>query len=53
MPVDDYVTALSAYGLPPEMLWLLRYLFTTVLDGRSLLPVFRGADRTAQAVAQP
>lgn len=35
VPVDDYVTALSAYGLPPEMLWLLRYLFTTVLDGRN------------------
>lgn len=33
--IDDYIATLSGYGLPPETLWLLRYLFTTVLDGRN------------------
>ncbi|HYF62973.1 MAG TPA: NAD(P)H-binding protein [Herpetosiphonaceae bacterium] len=35
VPIDDYAGALEAEGLPPEMLWLMRYLFTTVLDGRN------------------
>jgi uncharacterized protein YbjT (DUF2867 family) len=35
VPVDDYAATLAGYGLPEDMIWLLRYLFTTVLDGRN------------------
>jgi uncharacterized protein YbjT (DUF2867 family) len=35
IPIDDYVAALEAEGLPADMVWLVKYLFTTVLDGRN------------------
>jgi hypothetical protein len=35
---DDYAAALKEHGLPGEVIGLLRYLFTTVLDGRNAQP---------------
>ncbi len=35
MPIDDYIGALEAAQLPADIIWLMRYLFTTVLDGRN------------------
>lgn len=35
---DEYDSALAAEGLPPDELALVRYLFTTVLDGRNARP---------------
>jgi uncharacterized protein YbjT (DUF2867 family) len=35
---DQYDAALAAEGLPPDELALVRYLFTTVLDGRNARP---------------
>ncbi len=32
---DQYASALVAAELPPEFVWLVNYLFTTVLDGRN------------------
>ncbi len=32
---DEYAAALAAAGVPAEFVWLLDYLFTTVLDGRN------------------
>jgi len=32
---EEYATALSQAGLPPEFEWLVNYLFTTILDGRN------------------
>lgn len=32
---DDYAAAMSAAGVPEDVIWLLRYLFGTVLDGRN------------------
>jgi uncharacterized protein YbjT (DUF2867 family) len=34
VPMDDYAAMLSDYQVPHDMIALLRYLFTTVLDGR-------------------
>lgn len=33
--MDDYAAVLADYRVPPEMIALLRYLFSTVLDGRN------------------
>ena len=33
--IDEYMAALTGYGLPDDLLGLLRYLFTEVLDGRN------------------
>jgi len=33
--IDDYATALRAEGLPDDVVWLITYLFTEVLDGRN------------------
>jgi uncharacterized protein YbjT (DUF2867 family) len=33
--IDEYMAALAGYGLPDDLLGLLRYLFTEVLDGRN------------------
>jgi len=33
--MDDYAVVLADYQVPPEMIALLRYLFSTVLDGRN------------------
>lgn len=35
VPIDDFVNALRADGVPEDFLWLLRELFTKVLDGRN------------------
>jgi uncharacterized protein YbjT (DUF2867 family) len=35
IPLDDFITALAHEGVPDEMRWLLRELFTNVLDGRN------------------
>lgn len=35
IPIDDYAAALESAGLPADVIWLVRYLFTTVLDGRN------------------
>lgn len=35
---DDYAAALKEHGLPGEVVGLLTYLFTTVLDGRNAEP---------------
>jgi uncharacterized protein YbjT (DUF2867 family) len=35
VPMDDYAATLSDYQVPHDMIELLRYLFTTVLDGRN------------------
>ena len=32
---DQYASALAEAELPPEFVWLVNYLFTTVLDGRN------------------
>lgn len=32
---QEYRAALEEAGLPPELIWLIDYLFTTVLDGRN------------------
>ncbi|MCU7915761.1 MAG: NmrA family transcriptional regulator [Candidatus Thiodiazotropha sp. (ex Gloverina cf. vestifex)] len=35
VPVDAYINSLNEQGVPDEMQWLLRELFTVVLDGRN------------------
>lgn len=35
MPIDEYKAALVDARLPPEVIELLVYLFSTVLDGRN------------------
>ena len=32
---DQYASALEEAELPPEFVWLVNYLFSTVLDGRN------------------
>lgn len=32
---DEYAAALAAEGVPVDFIWLVTYLFTTVLDGRN------------------
>jgi len=36
--IDGFIRALREEGLPKEMLWLMRELFTVVLDGRNSNP---------------
>ena len=36
--IDEFIEALREEGLPKEMLWLMRELFTVVLDGRNSNP---------------
>lgn len=33
--IDEYVEMLRSYQLPEDFIWLIRYLFTEVLDGRN------------------
>ena len=33
--IDEYTSMLTEYGVPSDYVWLLRYLFTEVLDGRN------------------
>jgi len=35
IPVEEYAAALSGFGVPAEVVSLIRYLFTEVLDGRN------------------
>ena len=35
VPIDAYIDEINKQGLPPEMQWLLRELFTVVFDGRN------------------
>jgi uncharacterized protein YbjT (DUF2867 family) len=35
IPLDDYINSLKEQGMPEEMQWLLRELFSVVLDGRN------------------
>jgi uncharacterized protein YbjT (DUF2867 family) len=35
IPMESYASTLRQYGLPDDLIWLLRYLFTEVLDGRN------------------
>lgn len=35
IPREDFAAAISDSGAPPEIAWLLNYLFETVLDGRN------------------
>jgi uncharacterized protein YbjT (DUF2867 family) len=35
IPAPEYRTALEDAHLPPDIIWLIDYLFTTVLDGRN------------------
>ena len=35
VPIEDYAATLTEYEVPQDVIWLLRYLFTTVLDGRN------------------
>jgi uncharacterized protein YbjT (DUF2867 family) len=34
-PIDEYVILLREFGVPEDTLWLMNFLFTTVLDGRN------------------
>jgi uncharacterized protein YbjT (DUF2867 family) len=38
VPAQEYAAVLAAHGLPAEVVDLLLYLFTTVLDGRNTHP---------------
>jgi uncharacterized protein YbjT (DUF2867 family) len=35
IPAEDYADLLAKAGLPSDFVWLVNYLFTTVLDGRN------------------
>jgi uncharacterized protein YbjT (DUF2867 family) len=35
VPVKAYADLLSEYGLPKDIIWLVNYLFTEVMDGRN------------------
>ncbi|MDP9991186.1 uncharacterized protein YbjT (DUF2867 family) [Variovorax boronicumulans] len=47
--MDDHAKLLSEAGLPPDLSWLVIYLFTTVLDGRNT-PIAHGVE---QALGRP
>ena len=47
--IDEFLDALRAEGLPEQMLWLMRELFTVVFDGRNSTP----ADGVMQALGRP
>lgn len=35
LPLDDYIQTIKEWGLPEDTIWLVNYLFRTVLDGRN------------------
>ena len=35
VPMEDFAPVLAEQGVPADVVWLLRYLFTEVLDGRN------------------
>jgi uncharacterized protein YbjT (DUF2867 family) len=49
VPLDDYVAAMRAEHMPDDVVELLTYLFTTVLDGRNA----QLADGVQQALGRP
>lgn len=49
VPVDPYIAQLDAQGVPADYQWLLRELFTQVLDGRNSKPM-RGIE---EALGRP
>lgn len=49
IPLDDFLSALAAQGEQPEVIQLLSYLFTEVLDGRNA----RLADGVERALGRP
>jgi uncharacterized protein YbjT (DUF2867 family) len=49
IPIDEYAAALAAQGVPAELVSLMRYLFTEVLDGRNA----RLADGVQRALGRP
>jgi uncharacterized protein YbjT (DUF2867 family) len=49
MPADEYAAAMAAEGLPEDVLELVVYLFTTVLDGRNA----HVSDGVARALGRP
>jgi uncharacterized protein YbjT (DUF2867 family) len=46
---EEYAAALAAEGVPADFVWLVTYLFTTVLDGRNASL----ADGVRQALGRP
>jgi uncharacterized protein YbjT (DUF2867 family) len=38
VPIDDFIKVLRDQGVPEEVLWLMRELFTVVFDGRNSSP---------------
>ena len=40
VPLEDYIEALRNQGVPEDMQWLLRELFTVVFDGRNSIPAY-------------
>jgi len=49
LPVDAYIDALKEQGVPQDLQWLLRHLFTEVFDGRNRAP----ATGVEQALGRP
>jgi uncharacterized protein YbjT (DUF2867 family) len=49
LPIDAYAAALAAQGVPAELVSLMRYLFTEVLDGRNA----RLEDGVQRALGRP
>jgi uncharacterized protein YbjT (DUF2867 family) len=47
--IDEYTSMLTESGVPSEFVWLLRYLFTEVLDGRNA----HLADGVQRALGRP
>lgn len=53
VPIEEYAAALTAFDVPDDVVWLLTYLFTEVLDGRNASPadgVRRALGREARDV---
>jgi uncharacterized protein YbjT (DUF2867 family) len=48
VPMKAYASVLKEYGLPKDIIWLVTYLFTEVLDGRNA----RLADGVQQALGR-
>ena len=49
VPLDDFAAGLTAAGQPPEVIGLMAYLFSEVLDGRNSEP----ADGVMRALGRP
>jgi uncharacterized protein YbjT (DUF2867 family) len=47
VPLDEYSAALTEYGVPQDVIWLLAYLFTKVLGGQASV-----ADGVARALGR-